>query len=68
MLRRLLYKALDDAAHLLLLERLWLHDSNAGPEPETPTDLAIREEGEQIRRAFPGIDFNNPTSRREVQR
>jgi hypothetical protein len=28
--------------------------------PETPEDRTIREEGERIRRAFPGIDFDHP--------
>jgi hypothetical protein len=27
------------------------------PPPETPVDRAIREEGERLRNAFPGIDF-----------
>jgi hypothetical protein len=68
MFRRLVYKVLDDAAYLLLLARLRLHDWSVGPEPETPTDRAIREEGEQVRKAFPEVDFNNPMSRRKVQR
>jgi hypothetical protein len=32
--------------------------------PETPEDRAIREEGEQIRRAFPSIDFDQPGARK----
>jgi hypothetical protein len=68
MFRCLTHKALGNAASLLFLGRLRLHDWCAGPEPETPTDRAIREEGEQVRKAFPEIDFDNRTSRRKVQR
>jgi hypothetical protein len=32
--------------------------------PETPEDRAIREEGERLRRAFPGIDFDHPGARK----
>jgi hypothetical protein len=32
--------------------------------PETPEDREIRKEGERIRRAFPGIDFDHPGARR----
>jgi hypothetical protein len=66
MFRRLVCKALDDAAHLLMLARLRLHDWIAGPGRESPTDRAIREGGEQLRKAFPEIDFNNSTPRREL--
>jgi hypothetical protein len=38
-------------------------DKMAGPAPETPTDRAIREEGEKLRRAFPTIDFDDPRPR-----
>jgi hypothetical protein len=38
-------------------------DKMAGPAPETPTDRAIREEGEHLRRAFPTIDFDDPRPR-----
>jgi hypothetical protein len=30
------------------------------PQPDTPEDIAIREEGERIRKAFPWIDFDHP--------
>jgi hypothetical protein len=68
MFRRWLYAGLDNAAHLLMLVRLRLHDWIAGPPPETPTDHAIREEGEQVRKAFPEIDFVDPVPRREMRR
>ena len=61
MFRRLVYGALDNAAHLLMLARLRLHDWIDGPPPETSTDRAIREEGERLRRIFPKTDFNDPT-------
>ena len=32
--------------------------------PETPQDRTIREEGQRIRRAFPGIDFDHPGARK----
>jgi hypothetical protein len=43
--------------------RLWLLDRVLGPAPETPTDRAIREEGEQLRAAFPSVDFDDPRPR-----
>jgi hypothetical protein len=56
-LRRLCAELLDRADDLLLLARrcvvAWL-----APVPETPTDGAIREEGERLRKAFPEIDFD----------
>jgi len=64
MFRRFVYAALDNAAHLLMLARLRLHDRIAGSPPQTPTDRAIREEGEQLREAFPKADFDDPTPRR----
>jgi hypothetical protein len=64
MFRRLVFAALDNAAHLLMLGRLRLHDWLAGLPPETLTDRAIREEGERLRVAFPKTDFDDPTPRR----
>jgi hypothetical protein len=64
MFRRWFYRALDDAAHLLTLARLWLHEWIAGPSAETPTDRAIREEGERVRKKFPKTDFDDPTPRK----
>jgi hypothetical protein len=64
MCRRWLYRAFDDVAHLLMLARLRLHDWIPGRPPETPTDRAIREEGEHLRKAFPKVDFDDPTPRR----
>jgi hypothetical protein len=46
------------------LARLTLLDWLAGAPPETPTDRAIREKGERIRKAFPQIDFDHPNPRR----
>jgi hypothetical protein len=68
MFRRLVNSALDNAAHLLTLARLRLYDWMAGPPPETPTDRAIREEGERLRKALPEIDFDDPTPRRNPPR
>ena len=51
---------LDRAHYVLTLARLTFLDWLAGPLPETPTDRAIREEGEQLRRAFPTVDFDHP--------
>ena len=36
----------------------------AGPIPETPTDRAIREQGERLSKAFPEIDFDKRLSGR----
>jgi hypothetical protein len=49
--------------HALTKSRLWLLDRWLGPSPETPTDRAIREEGERLRKAFPGIDLDDPRPR-----
>jgi hypothetical protein len=61
MLRRLCADLLDRADYLLTLARLTIVDWLVGPPPQTPTDRAIREEGERIRRAFPQIDFDHPS-------
>lgn len=53
MLRRLCFEILNRVDYLLTLARLTIADWLAGPPPETPTDRAIREEGERIRKAFP---------------
>jgi hypothetical protein len=37
---------------------LGLNDWMSGAPSETPTDRAIREDGERLRKAFPQIDFN----------
>jgi hypothetical protein len=47
MLRRVVYLALDRAGYLMILARLRMLDWIAGPPPETPTDRAVREEGER---------------------
>ncbi len=64
MFRRLVFAALDNAAHLLMLARLPLDGWIAGPPPETPSDRAIREESERLRKAFLKADFDDPTPRR----
>ncbi len=56
MLRRLCAELLDRAEYLLTLTRLTVLDWVA-PLPETPTDRAVREEGERIRKAFPENRF-----------
>jgi hypothetical protein len=58
MLRRLCTKLLDQADYLVTLARLTILDWVA-PMPETPTDRAIREQGERLRKAFPEIDFDH---------
>ena len=63
MLRRLCFEVLDRLDHAWTLARLTVLDWLAGPPPETPTDTAIREEGERIRKAFPEIDFDRPNPR-----
>ncbi len=60
MLSGLCAEFLDRADYLLTLARLTVLDWLAGPAAETPTDRAIREEGERLRRALPEIDFNHP--------
>ncbi len=60
MFRRLSAGLIDQADYLLALARLTVLDWLAGPRPETPTDRAIREEGERLRAAFPQIDFDDP--------
>jgi hypothetical protein len=35
-----------------------------GSLSETPTDRAIREQGERLQKAFPAVDFDNPGPRR----
>jgi hypothetical protein len=42
------------------LARLSILDRLAGPTPETPTDTAIREQGERLRKAFSNVDFDDP--------
>jgi hypothetical protein len=63
MLRRLCAELVDRADYQLTLARLTVLDWLA-PLPEDPTDRAIREEGERIRKAFPQIDFDHPKPRR----
>ena len=62
-LRRLCAELLDRADYLLTLTRLTALDWLA-PMSETPTDRAIREEGERLRKAFPEIDFDHPKAGR----
>jgi len=59
-----MYTALPHANFLLTLARLRMHDWLTGPAPETPTDRAIREEGERARKAFPKAGLDDPTPRR----
>jgi hypothetical protein len=33
------------------------------PQAETPEDRAVRQEGERLRKAFPGTDFDRPGAR-----
>lgn len=65
MFRRLIHAALDRTGYLMTLALLRLYDRIAGPMPETATDLAIREEGERLRKAFPTVDFDDLTPRRQ---
>ena len=68
MFRRLAYAVLDRAGYLVMLVLLHLCDWIAGPPPGTPTDHAIQEECEQVRKAFPEIDFDDPMPTREMRR
>jgi hypothetical protein len=56
----ILVKVLNHADYLITLARLSILDRLAGPPPETPTDTAIREQGERLRKAFPQFDFDDP--------
>jgi hypothetical protein len=52
---------LDLSAGLITLSRLrWI----TAPIPRTPLDRIIQEEREQLRQAFPEIDFDDPKPRR----
>ena len=62
MIGRWLSAILDRADYLLTRARLSVLDW-LSPLPETPTDRAIREEGERLRKVFPTIDFDNPGAR-----
>jgi hypothetical protein len=64
MLRRLCAELLDRADYLFTVTRLTVLDWLAGPPPKTPTDRAIREEGDRLRKAFPEINFDDLTPRR----
>jgi hypothetical protein len=55
-LPRIVREVWDRVDYLLTLARLTVLDWLAGPPPETPTDRAIREQGERIRKAFPFLD------------
>jgi hypothetical protein len=54
MLRRPCAELLDRAHYLLTLARLTVLDWLTGPPLETPTDRAIRDEGERLRSRFHG--------------
>jgi hypothetical protein len=54
-IRRWLSAIVDVADYLLTLARLWALDCLA-PMPETPTDRAIRAEGERLKKAFSWLD------------
>jgi hypothetical protein len=58
-------KVLDRAGYLVTLARRSILDRLARPPPETPTDTAIREQGERLRKASPQVDFDDP--RRHVR-
>jgi hypothetical protein len=61
--RNLCARALDRADYLITGTRLSVLDRLAGPPPETPTDRAIREQGERLRQALPQVDFDDPARR-----
>jgi hypothetical protein len=63
LLRRLFSRIPGIVDYRFTSARLWLLDRWLGPLPETPTDRAIREEGERLRKAFPQIDLDDPRPR-----
>ncbi len=58
---RLSAGALDRADYLFTAARLSVLDRLFGPPPETPTDKAIREEGERLHREYPDVYFDDPS-------
>jgi hypothetical protein len=66
MFHRVICSALDRAGYLMTAARLRLLDWLAGSPPETTTDRAIRKDGERLRKAFPEVDFDDPTPRRHT--
>ena len=61
--QRLLCRFVEALIYGFTVAKLWLLDRIAGPMPETEEDRHIREEGERLRRAFPQVDFDDPTPR-----
>ena len=64
---RWLSAVVDGADYLLTRARLSVLDW-LSPLPETPTDRAIREEGERLREAFPWLDERRPRRARPAIR
>lgn len=61
---RLCAEMFDRIDYLVTLTHLRFLDRLLGPLPETPTDQAIREEGERLRQAFPHADLDDPSRRK----
>jgi hypothetical protein len=64
LLARVCHGALDHADYFVTLARLRVLDWFAGPEPETEADLRRQAERERLHKAFPKVDFDDPTPRR----
>ena len=65
---RLSAEALDRVSYPITLVRLSVFDWLTGPPSETETDRAFREQSEQLREAFPVVDFDDPNRHaREAQ-
>ena len=50
-LHRLFWRVMAAVDYAFILSALWLHDRIAGPAAESPTNRAVREEGERLNRA-----------------
>ena len=68
MFRHLAYAVLGRAGYLVTLALPAFVRLDCRADAGDADDHAIREEGEQVRKAFPEIDFDDPVPRREMRR